>query len=181
MNTLNQFKMRSSGIFSAVLLALAACKQPVEQPKEIAWDQEKSTALNKSIALEEDLDIRMYLDSRKSWKTLKTGSGLRYCIYETGNGPKAESGLLAEVKFRISLLDGTLCYATDSLETETFEIDRSNVESGVQEGVKLLRVGDKAKLIVPSHLGHGLAGDMDKIPPLTPLVIDIQLISLRRK
>lgn len=162
-------------------IALNACQEPVKPPKEVSWTQEKSTALNKNIALEEELDIRMYLENRKSWKAQKTGSGLRYFIYEAGDGPQAESGMLAQVKFSISLLDGTLCYATDSLETETFEIDRSNIESGVQEGIKLMHVGDKAKLIVPSHLGHGLVGDLDKIPPLTPLVIDIELISLRKK
>lgn len=165
----------------ALAVVLTACKEPEQPPKEVSWTPEKSTALNKSIALEEELDIRMYLENRKSWKARKTGSGLRYFIYETGTGPKAESGMLAQVKFKISLLDGTVCYATDSLETETFEIDRSNIESGVQEGIKLMHVGDKAKLIVPSHLGHGLVGDMDKIPPLTPLVVDISLIALRRK
>jgi len=37
-------------------------------------------------------------------------------------------------------------------------------------------VGDKAKLIIPSHLAFGLAGDMDQIPPLSPIVYDIEVL-----
>jgi len=44
-----------------------------------------------------------------------------------------------------------------------------------------MRVGDKAKFIVPSHLGHGLSGDFEKIPPLTTLVIDLELVALSVK
>jgi FKBP-type peptidyl-prolyl cis-trans isomerase len=161
------------------LFLFHSCKNEEEKVDEVVWTTEKSTEMNKNFALEEELDIKMYLENRKAWKTVKTGTGLRYYIYEKGTGEKAVSGKNAEVKFSISLLDGRLCYKTDSLETEIFEIDKSEIETGVQEGIKKMRVGDKAKLIIPSHLGHGLVGDMDKIPPLSVLVIDIHLISLK--
>jgi FKBP-type peptidyl-prolyl cis-trans isomerase len=161
------------------LFLFHSCKNEEEKVDEVVWTTEKSTEMNKNFALEEELDIKMYLENRKTWKTIKTGTGLRYYIYENGTGEKAVSGKNAEVTFSISLLDGRLCYKTDSLETEIFEIDKSEIETGVQEGIKKMRVGDKAKLIIPSHLGHGLVGDMDKIPPLSVLVIDIHLISLK--
>lgn len=160
-----------------VLLILFACTE-TKKEKPVQWTQKQSTELNKNLTIEEDLNIRMFLANRKTWKTTKTGTGLRYYIYEHGTGMKAESGMKASVKYTVNLLDGTRCYQTDSLETEQFEIDHSEVESGVQEGIKKMHVGDKAKLIVPSHLGHGLTGNMDKIPPLTTLVIDIELVSL---
>lgn len=163
------------------LLLLAACGEEEKKAPIAPWSQEKSSDFSKNLAIEENLNIRMFLEQRKNWKMTETGSGLRYFIYKEGKGPQAESGLLAEVKFKISLLDGKLCYATDSLETETFKIDRSEIETGVQEGIKHMHVGDKAKLIVPSHLAHGLAGDFGKIPPLTTLVIDLELVSLRNK
>ena len=164
-------------LISSVLFV--SCKAKEEEPPTIEWSQEKSSAFSKDLAIEENLDIRMFLDQRKHWKTIETGSGLRYFIYEKGSGPKAESGMLAEVRFKITQLNGNLCYATDSLETEIFKIDKSEIETGVQEGIKYMHVGDKAKLIIPSHLGHGLVGDFRKIPPLTTLVVDLELVSLR--
>lgn len=162
-----------------ILLVCAACTEPKKE-KEIQWTQEQSTELNKNLAIEEDLNIRMFLANRKTWKTVKTGTGLRYYIYHQGTGMQAVSGMQAEVKYKVSLLDGTQCYQTDTLETEKFEIDHSEVESGVQEGIKKMKVGDKAKMIIPSHLAHGLTGNQDKIPPLTTLIIDLELVSLNR-
>lgn len=166
-----------------ITLMLVSCNEQTPEnnsPEEMDWSQEKSTKMNQDFAIEEELRIKMYLADRPGWKTVKTGSGLRYFIYKEGTGPKAESGMTAEVKYRIELLDGTLCYKTDSLETEDFAIDKSEVESGVQEGIKKMHVGDKAKLILPSHLAHGLTGDLAQIPPLSTLVIDLELISLKK-
>jgi FKBP-type peptidyl-prolyl cis-trans isomerase len=36
-------------------------------------------------------------------------------------------------------------------------------------------------LIVPTHLAHGLVGDFDKIPPLTTLVVNVELVGLIAK
>jgi FKBP-type peptidyl-prolyl cis-trans isomerase len=109
---------------------------------------------------------------------IKTGSGLQYYIYEKGIGDTAVAGVIAQVETEVSLLDGTQCYKTAKDEIEEFVIDKSDIESGVQEGIKKMRVGDKAKLIIPSHLAHGLTGDMEKIPPLSVIVVDIHLIGL---
>ena len=42
-----------------------------------------------------------------------------------------------------------------------------------------MSIGDQAKLILPSHLAHGLLGDLDKIPPQSILLIDIQLNTIK--
>lgn len=173
--------MRKYWILACLSLTLFACQEEETTVPTIDWSQEKSSNFSKNVAIDEDLDIKMYLEQRKSWKMNETGSGLRYYIYQKGTGEQAASGMLAEVKFDISLLDGTKCYKTENGETETFKIDRSEIETGVQEGIKYMHVGDKAKLIIPSHLGHGLSGDFVKIPPLTTLVIDLELVSLTKQ
>jgi FKBP-type peptidyl-prolyl cis-trans isomerase len=171
--------MRISYLSFCFLILFSCQTKELDQDPVINWTKEKSTEMNKNFTIEEELDIKMFLENRKSWKTIKTGSGLRYYIYHKGDGEQAVSGKIAQVKFKISLLNGDLCYETDFLETESFKIDKSDIETGVQEGIKKMKVGDKAKLIVPSHLGHGLIGDMDKIPPLSVLVIDLELCSLK--
>ena len=112
----------------------------------------------------------------------KTGSGLQYMIYEHGDIDTSYTplpGNIARIEYKITMLDGTLCYRTEDDEYENFKVDRSEIESGVQEGIKKMSIGDRARLIIPSHLGHGLLGDRDKIPPLTPLVIDIYLTGIK--
>lgn len=109
-----------------------------------------------------------------------TSTGLRYQILNAV--PKSELALpgktaLAIVK--ISLLDGTICYETDDQFYEEIPIDHNDRESGLNEGLKLMRKGEKAKFILPSHLAHGLVGDLQKIPPLSILVLDVELMDLQ--
>ena len=81
--------------------------------------------------------------------------------------------------FEVSLLDDSICYATKENELASFMVDKSDIETGVQEGIKYLSVGDKAKFIIPSHLGHGLVGDLKKIPPLQVLIVDIEVVEIK--
>lgn len=163
----------------SLFFVLFACGEKEEAPSpEINWDQKKSTELNKTLAMEEEIQIKLFLEQHKDWQMKSTGSGLQYYIYEDGNGDQANEGMSAQVEMIVTLLDGTECYKTNSDEYEEFVIDRSNIETGVQEGIKKMKIGDHAKLIIPSHLAHGLVGDLDKIPPLTVIVVDIHLIGL---
>lgn len=156
---------------------LISCKTE-QKEKPIDWNQKKSTDFNRELAIEQDLQIKMYLDQHPHWKVLSTGSGLRYYIYQHGEGDTAKVGMTAQVETEITLLDGTICYKTAADEMEEFIIDKSDIESGVQEGIKKMCVGDRAKMVIPSHLAHGLVGDLNKIPPLSVIVVDIHLIGL---
>lgn len=171
--------MHKIGLF-ILIMGLVACSEKKEEPKpDINWSKQQSSNLSKNLSVSEDIDIKLYLEMRKDWKMEKTGSGLQYFIYEKGDGKQAEPGDVAEIEYSITLLDGTECYKTEADEYEELVVDKSEIESGVQEALKLMHVGDKAKLIIPSHLGHGLIGDMDKIPPLTTLVIDLSLTGIK--
>ena len=164
--------------FSILLVSCAEDNEPVKPDFE--WSKKQSSELNSKFAKQEEIDINLYLNMRPEWEMSKTGSGLRYWVYESGDGEDLSSGNLAEVEYSVGLLDGTACYATASDEYVEVMIDYSEVETGMQEALKLLKVGDKAKIIVPSHLGHGLLGDLDQIPPQRTLVIDLTLLGITK-
>ncbi|HAW52427.1 MAG TPA: peptidylprolyl isomerase [Flavobacteriales bacterium] len=132
---------------------------------------------NKKITKEESVLIDRYAE-RHEWKMNETGTGLRYMIYERGFGVQAKTGMRATVEYEIALLDGTVCYSSFEKGPRTFLIGRDNVESGIHEGITYLMVGDRAKLIVPSYLAHGLSGDQNKIPPRATLVVDLHLVGV---
>ena len=162
------------------VFVLFACNDDASNVKEeqVKWTKDHSVALGKSLAQEEDIMIRLFLKQRPNWDVEHSGTGLRYWVYESKGDRKPEEGEKVDVILEVRLLDDSLCYKTDEGELNTFLVDKSNVESGVQEGVKYMGVGDKAKFIIPSHLGHGLVGDLDKIPPLQVLIVDIELVAI---
>lgn len=163
-----------------MLAIIISCSEEVkEQPREINWSKTDSSTLGKNIAENEEIKIRLFLEMHKDWKLTKTGTGLRYYVYEKGTGPIPQKRQTVQIEYVVSLLDGTECYKTEDDEYEELNVDQSEVETGVQEAIKLMHVGDRAKLIIPSHIGHGLLGDQNKIPPLTTLVVDIFLMGIK--
>ena len=169
-------------LYCLSFLILFSCSTEEEKPKDVNWTKKNSIDLGKEIAIQQEIDIKLFLEMHKDWKMTKTGSGLQYYIYEHGTVDTAYSpkpGDYAEIEYVVTLLDGTECFRTDENEFEQIVVDNSGIETGIQEGIKKMTIGDRAKLIIPSHLAHGLVGDMDKIPPLTPLVIDIYLTGIK--
>jgi FKBP-type peptidyl-prolyl cis-trans isomerase len=90
----------------------------------------------------------------------------------------AETGKIAVLRYSVWLITGDEIYNSDRDGLKEFMIGRGGVESGLGEGILLLRVGDRAKFIIPSHLGFGLLGDQDKVPPKSTLIYDLELVSL---
>jgi FKBP-type peptidyl-prolyl cis-trans isomerase FkpA len=129
-----------------------------------------------NVGRESDMIDAYIAENKLSMET--TGTGLRFVITHKTQGAKAMPEMLAKVEYKISLLDGSECYSSDSTGAVTFRVDHDDVESGLHEGIKLLRVGEHAKFILPSHLAYGLTGDQNKIPPRTPIIYDIKLIQL---
>lgn len=175
--------MSSKWIYIVFLGALTACSgdapAPVQQPMD--WNTQKSSDFNRGLSVKEAKDIQLFLEMRPDWKMTETGSGLQYWIYKNGDGLTPEPEEFAEIEYEITLLTGEVCYKTEDDEYESVRVDHSDIETGIQEALKIMKVGDHAKLIVPSHLGHGLLGDLDKIPPLRSLVIDLKLIGIKNK
>ena len=170
-------------VFSSSLffIFLCSCSNSSEEKKELVngWSTKKSIAFNKEIIEEEDLTIRAFLAHRTDLKMKKSGTGLRYMIYENGDGEKAKSGDSVSIVLSVKdLEDMKLYYQTDSSEYDQFLVDRNHVERGINEAVQYMRVGDKSRLIIPSHLAHGILGDRDKIPSFCILFVDLELKEL---
>jgi FKBP-type peptidyl-prolyl cis-trans isomerase FkpA len=169
-------------IFCFLGVLLYSCRRPERAVKKKSnWGNAHSVDFNQELSVRENFKINTFLAHYSYLQMQQTPSGLRYMIYKSGpqEHPLAKDGQEALVALNVSLLDGTICYQTKADEIERIKIAHSEKESGIHEALQLLRVGDRAKLILPSHLGHGLLGDRMKIPPQSILYIDIQLIELQ--
>ncbi len=169
-------------LFILTTLLFVSCNEEEEKViYEPKWTKEQSIDMNSTFSYEEEDEINSFLKRRPDWKMTKTGSGLQYFIYhKSENIDSAKFGDIVFVDFSVSLLDGTECYSSKETGTESFMVEKTDIESGLHEAMKLMCTGDKAKFILPSHLAHGLIGDLDKIPPLVAVVYDIELIKIKK-
>ncbi|HAM98261.1 MAG TPA: peptidylprolyl isomerase [Marinilabiliales bacterium] len=115
---------------------------------------------------------------RHQWNMQVTQTGLWYQIIDSTQNEKASTGKVAHLKYQVSLLDGTLCYTSDSLGIMRFRIGQGGVESGLEQAILLMKIGEKGRFILPPHMAHGLLGDDNKIPPRSIIVYNAELLNL---
>jgi peptidyl-prolyl cis-trans isomerase A (cyclophilin A) len=110
----------------------------------------------------------------------ETPSGLRYNILQKGNGVNAEKGKMVSVHYKGQLLDGTVFDSSyPRKQPIDFTLGIGQVISGWDEGIQLLKVGDKARFVIPSNLAYGSQGAGGVIPPDATLIFDVELMSVK--
>lgn len=130
--------------------------------------------------LKKDADSIKNFAKSKNWAMTQTQTGLWYEIVNIGTGSIVELGDIVQIDYRIELLDGTLCYKSDSLTPKEFKVGQGGVESGLEEGILKLRKGDKARFIMPPHLAYGVIGDQHKIPRMAIIKYDVEVLDVRK-
>ena len=109
----------------------------------------------------------------------QTDSGLRYKIIQKGSGAQAETGKSVSVHYEGSLDNGQVFDSSYRRKDPiTFTLGIGQVIQGWDEGIALLKEGDKARFVIPSYLGYGERGAGGVIPPNATLVFDVELVKV---
>ena len=109
----------------------------------------------------------------------QTDSGLRYQIIQAGDGASPAVGETVSVHYKGMLADGKeFDNSYKRGKPITFPVGRGNVIPGWDEGILLLKAGDKARFVIPSHLGYGAQGAGGVIPPNATLIFDVELVKV---
>ena len=108
-----------------------------------------------------------------------TASGLKYAIISQGEGPAVEAGKVVTVHYSGFLQDGTMFDSSvERDEPIMFVVGQGQVIPGWDEGMQLLKKGDKARFIVPPQLGYGEMV-LEKIPVNSTLIFDTEVIDIK--
>ncbi|MEQ8909774.1 MAG: FKBP-type peptidyl-prolyl cis-trans isomerase [Vicingaceae bacterium] len=168
------------GLLASLAVVILACQsKPKKQELPFQTKEEYESTMIRShqaFLKKEKARIQQYIDS-SGLDFKQSGTGLRYFIYEEGKGDTLKKGNIAVVKYQLRLLEGDTLYETKANEVQEFAVDFDNVERGLHEAVKKMRLGDKAILILPAHLAHGITGDQAAIPTQATLVYDLHLVA----
>lgn len=162
----------------AFILLLSCRKTPGQNSAPSMTPEEEKEMLlrvNKFL-VQKDIELIGSYAARRGWEMEVTGSGLFYEIYERCDGTRAESGMKVRIGYRLSLLDGTLCYSSEQDGAKEFLLGKSYEISGLELGVAMMREGEKARFIIPPHLAYGLLGDEKRIPARSIIVYEVELL-----
>jgi FKBP-type peptidyl-prolyl cis-trans isomerase len=177
--------MRINYLAGLILLVIAlGCRRyNTQQPEQDTntskrRHQEALIRANRQLVDQDAITVEAYI-KQKGWQMHRTESGLWHMVYRQGKGEKTAQGKVAILNYNLSLLNDTVCYSSANLGVKEFRLGRGGVESGLEEGLLLLRVGDKARFIMPPHLAYGLTGDGNCIPPRAIILYDVELTGLK--
>ncbi|NBC84022.1 MAG: peptidylprolyl isomerase [Bacteroidetes bacterium] len=164
-------------VFSIIFIM--GCRSENKKPtyREVKELQKELVDVNKVLVQKDREKIKAYV-LRRGWDMVETDAGLWYQIYKEGSGEKAATGKDIALNYELYLLDGTICYASDSTGLKEFTIGKGSVETGLEIGVLYLQEGDQARLILPPHLAHGLVGDDACIPARSVVIYDLEVVKI---
>ena len=162
------------------IITMNACKQKRKKPTnaEVMAYQQHLVGIN-HLVVKYFADSIRNVNEKKHWGLCQSRTGLWYKIYHVGKGDSARLNKVATITFQVRLFDGRLCYSTDTIGPKNIIIGRSGMESGLEEGLQYMRVGDSAMFVLPPHLAHGLIGDQKKIPRMAIISYKIILQGLQ--
>ena len=137
---------------------------------------EYENMLKEKQAAEAD-SIRAYIDKNKI-KVQPTPEGIYIITTKKGTGAQPEPMQDVTVHYTGKFLDGKkFDSSVDRGEPFTFTLGARQVIPGWEVAVSKMHVGDKATVLIPSDYAYGERGNYG-IPPFSPLVFDIELLSV---
>ena len=137
----------------------------------------KGARLKRDAALKAETEAKM---EKLAAGFEKTESGLRYQFIQKGDGKQAESGKTVAVHYEGSLENGKVFDSSYPRKKPIeFRLGQGQVIEGWDEGIALLKVGDKARFVIPSDLAYGPSGAGGVIPPNATLIFDVELMDVK--
>ena len=160
--------------------------------EEIAQEQALFAENMQQLKADEQDTLAAYVE-RNNIKATPDEDGLYIVVNKKGKGEKVEIGRNVAINYTGRLLDG-MVFDT-SLEPVakanglydpqrqyaplSYTVGRMSLIRGWENGVINQPAGSKLTLIIPSWLGYGPQGAGDLIPPNSPLIFDLEIVSVK--
>ena len=198
MITIYELLVSNDTIFKVNIIRKGSKAKKFDAPKIFSNHFEEIENLARKAAEKTAITIKETLERFENHRAqaTKTESGLSYFISEKGDGPNISKTNITNVNYSVYFEDGVLLdtsilniaesyekvdpnrLAADAYKPITADVNKeAPMIEGFKEGVRLLKVGDKATLFLPYYLAYGVEGNR-MIPARSNLIFEIEVVSL---
>ena len=163
----------------AIADAFAGKESPFEEMEERELIMQAISVAQEKMNSQRRDDALAFMEKNKTREgVITTASGLQYEVIRDSDGKRPTLNDTVTVHYKGQLADGQVFDSSyDRGEPATFPLGR--VIDGWQEGLQLMPVGAQYRIYIPYELGYGERGAGQDIPPYSPLVFDVELISVQ--
>jgi FKBP-type peptidyl-prolyl cis-trans isomerase FkpA len=166
-------------VYIFLMFAFVSCKNISEKRITNSRPGKNEMAdLNRYFVQKDKERIQNYIE-RKNLIMTESPTGLWYQIIKEGKGNYFTDNDKVILDFECSLLDGTKCYSSTKLGPKEVILGRSEMEPGLNEGLRILKPGAEAIFIIPPFLAYGLIGDGKMIPPRAIIVYNVNILQAK--
>ncbi len=177
-----------AGVCTAVLTACAGethNRNSLPEAKEVPGAVAESDADSLSVAeiptdktpVSKDTLNTAVFESGANESVVNTPGGIRIEYIQRGAGESLQKGDVVRLKYQGKLPDGKVFESSDIIgQPLAFYIGVGMSLKGWDEALPLLRVGDIARVEIPSALAYGKRGYGKLIPPSTDLTYEMEVV-----
>lgn len=176
--------LKSINFILIVLLTLVSCKQ-VTPRRSVSHtgkiDMSESIQFNKKLLnFENEQFMRlMKMDSLHTYHQSKLGFWYTYLVQNDTDTYTPHKGDAVKFTYEVLSLEGDLIYTKEEIGVLDHLVDQQELIQGLQEGLKLMKKNEKVLFLLPSQKAYAFHGDEKKIGPNTPLIIKMELLSIK--
>lgn len=139
----------------------------------------REKAVEKTYAKNKEAGEKFLAENKTKAGVMTTPSGLQYKIITKGTGAIPADTSKVKVNYKGTLIDGTEFDSSyKRKEPATFRVNQ--VVKGWTEALKMMPVGSKWELYVPSELGYGSRDTGGQIKPFSTLIFEVELLDIEK-
>jgi len=175
--------MRSNLVITFCFLLFFSCSTP-EARRPVSQKTGTITAEiieeNKKLNELENQKIQrlISLDSTRIYQTSLKGFWYVYTTKITESNSLPKKGNIVTIQYDILDLNGNIIYDKAFLGLKKYVVDKEDFIPGLQDGIKLMKIGETITFVIPSYRAFGVSGDGNKIGINQSIQSTVSLINI---
>lgn len=178
--------MRSSYylIFGLIFLFGACAEKEARRPvsKSKSYTLADTSEQMKKINEREEAKIKRYIDSDTVFNYIASPDGywFRYIQKVEGDAVSPEKEDVVELSYEITDLNNEIIYSKEELGVKEYKVDKEDFIPALQQGIKLMKVGETIKFVIPSYNAFGVVGDNNRIGINQSIISKVTLLNIKQ-
>ncbi|MFT4576124.1 MAG: FKBP-type peptidyl-prolyl cis-trans isomerase FkpA [Polaribacter sp.] len=176
--------MKNNIVFILGVLFLFSCaekqaRRPVTQ--KTATVLSETIQLKKELIASENKFIEDYIakDTINTYFTSSFGFWYSYNSKKENEINSPKTGDEVTLEYNITDINNVVIYSKEELGIKKYTIDKEDFILGLQEGLKLMKVGETITFVIPSYRAFGLIGDENKIGTNQTIKSTVTLLNIK--
>lgn len=151
----------------------------IMNPEQFAAREKTIREYRKNMDMQEQLTLLQYVTVHHISDSAKN-DGIYFIPISHGDGPQVKDKSLVSLSYKGYFLDGHIFDSVSSNNPLQFRYgDTAQVIKGLEIGIKKMRQGGQAKIIIPSQLAFGENGSSTGlVPPYTSVIYEVTMLKV---